>query len=500
MVRVKSLHSHGIGTGYRNAYLLAVVAFMIQSLVGLVMLLGGEIGGAFLALAGICMAIMLAPYCLNLVRPDPFDPLTLASVAVLLGTGLRIPYILFSDHERARFLLFDQNLEDLVGSSAIILLGILCFTVGYCCTTRKFVIGRLSRRRDFTVSKKKLVYSTLIFGGLGMLAFFLFLSSAGIDLSGGLASSSRKVFLRHETASGDVVAGAGALRFLMKAAEVCFVALVCFVIARKIRPRSIVLVTLAALSVPVFLAPFITSSRSSIALVIIAIAAFAHYYGKLRRGHILAVVLVLVAVVTVMGGLRAQNMSGTQIDESPIDSIIGSGNGLDFVRTAAIVDKVPAETDYLLGRSYVSVFTFFIPRSIWPGKPDVALGPFVKEEIFGYPVPGNNGWPAGTIAEAYLNFGIIGVPAIMFLYGLCCRIFYNSFREHLGKNVALTLLYSYIAWRLGVSMFGLNLAHGVSQVLILAIPMVLFLYSVRGKPARRIPIPSRLGANQVLGN
>ena len=471
--------SVGYKYGFFNA---ACLVFLIQTCVGFIWMLDGSVEGVYLTSSGICMLLVLMPFIFRMVSPDPFSPLALAAFALLLGTGLRVPYVLFSNHERAYFLLFGQNLNDIVGASSLIIVGVATFTIGYCSTKKSINATRLLGFSDSTLSQRRVFYWSIVFAILGSISAYFFIKSAGLDLSQGLAASSRKVYIRHELGGGETASGTGGLpRFMVKAAEVAFITMAAMLVVGMLRFKKTVKIAMLLFAIPVFLVPFITSSRSSIALVIIAVLILASYYNKVRTYHLAVGLIFISMVMVVMGQLRTANMTGVEITESPIDTIIGSGNGLDFVRTAGIISNIPEKSPHMYGTTYLSGLTFFIPRSLWPKKPDVALGPWVKEKVFGYPVPGNNGWPAGTIAEAYINFGALGIPLVMFLYGLFCRIFYNSFAKQLGKNLPLTILYSYIIWRFGVSTFGLNIAHGFSQTLILAIPMLIFLYLTKVK-------------------
>jgi len=445
-------------------------------------MLDGSVEAVYFTSSGICMILITMPFMFRLIEPDPFSPLALAAFALLIGTGFRVPYVLFSNHERASFLLFGQDLSQIVGASVLIIIGIATFTFGYCSTKKSFNATRLLGFSGAVLSQKRVFYWSIIFAILGSISAYFFIKAAGLDFSQGLAASSRKIYIREALGSGETSSSAGGLpRFLVKTAEVAFVTMAAMLVVGALRFGKSVKIAMLVFAIPVFLVPFITSSRSSMALVVIAILIFATYYNKVRLHH-LAIGLVSISIVMVaMGQLRTINMTGVTITETPVDTIIGSGNGLDFVRTAGIINNIPESTPHMYGATYLYGLTFFVPRSLWAKKPDVALGPWVKEKVFGYPVPGNNGWPAGTIAEAYINFGALGIPLVMFLYGFVCRIFYNSFSKQLGKNLPVTILYSYIIWHFGISMFTLNIAHGLSQMLIIAIPMFIFLHITKVK-------------------
>ena len=157
---------------------------------------------------------------------------------------------------------------------------------------------------------------------------------------------------------------------------------------------------------------------------------------------------------------------------SILDSTLGSGNSIDFIRTSVIIDESDKKNIKLDGSSYLAFFTGFIPRQIWPEKPNVSLGPWVKTSIYGYTAK-KNGYPPGMIAEAYLNFGLLGIIIAMYIFGGFLKIFYLSFQPLLGNSIVATAIYGASTWRLSFSTIGLTFAQGVYQALQFCIPILL---------------------------
>lgn len=88
------------------------------------------------------------------------------------------------------------------------------------------------------------------------------------------------------------------------------------------------------------------------------------------------------------------------------------------------VDRVPSLKPYLGGESYIDIPAQIVPRFLWPGKPssllaNVRLGlhfnlidpddPFAVSIAF------------GTVSEAYINFGVVGVLVLGFICGYCFK-------------------------------------------------------------------------------
>ncbi len=88
------------------------------------------------------------------------------------------------------------------------------------------------------------------------------------------------------------------------------------------------------------------------------------------------------------------------------------------------VDRVPAFKPYLGGESYVDIPAQFIPRFAWPDKPSSLLANIRLALYFNLIDPDNPfkvSIAFGMIAEAYLNFGPLGVVFLGLGFGLFSR-------------------------------------------------------------------------------
>lgn len=91
----------------------------------------------------------------------------------------------------------------------------------------------------------------------------------------------------------------------------------------------------------------------------------------------------------------------------PLMQIIGSTYFIDINVPIIIIDRLP-DLQLLLGESYTTWLYGWVPRDLWPEKPAVTLGPYVKREVIGLygSIGGINPTGAG---EAMLNFGWAGM-------------------------------------------------------------------------------------------
>jgi hypothetical protein len=88
------------------------------------------------------------------------------------------------------------------------------------------------------------------------------------------------------------------------------------------------------------------------------------------------------------------------------------------------VDRVPAKLPYLEGESYVDIPAQIIPRFMWPEKPSSLLAN-VRLALHFNLVSIDSAFKVsiafGTIAEAYINFGYIGVGVLGVLFGMALK-------------------------------------------------------------------------------
>ncbi len=112
----------------------------------------------------------------------------------------------------------------------------------------------------------------------------------------------------------------------------------------------------------------------------------------------------------------------------------------------AIYAKVPDQTDYLYGKSYVGALLFFIPRTIWHEKPR-GTGYYVGQNIFGL---SQAGIPPSETSEAYYNFGILGILIIFFFKGRLYKIVVNRILRY-GLTDDIFFFIAYIVFIMSFS-------------------------------------------------
>ena len=101
-----------------------------------------------------------------------------------------------------------------------------------------------------------------------------------------------------------------------------------------------------------------------------------------------------------------------------------------FILMSHVVNLTPSEVPYWKGETYRPLPTSFIPRALWPGKPEERSG-----HAFGHRYRILNSWDKGTsinipwIVEMYANFGRVGVLVGMALVGVFLALLSSIFNR-----------------------------------------------------------------------
>ncbi|MEQ8476367.1 MAG: O-antigen polymerase [Fulvivirga sp.] len=128
----------------------------------------------------------------------------------------------------------------------------------------------------------------------------------------------------------------------------------------------------------------------------------------------------------------------------------------------AIYAKVPNQTDYLYGKSYLGALLFFIPRSVWNDKPH-GTGYYVGRNVFG---TSQAGIPPGETAEAYYNFGFLGLIFVFFLKGRIYKLVVNRILKY-GVTDDVYFLIAYIIFIMNFNTTVLSLVNYFQMILFL---------------------------------
>jgi oligosaccharide repeat unit polymerase len=188
--------------------------------------------------------------------------------------------------------------------------------------------------------------------------------------------------------------------------------------------------------------------RAGVLLSIVALGVMLHYKLWQRRTlavrHALLLGLVVafcIAFVIGLGALRPGWERGARTVR--LETLAPSGAGERFLAEfnqfdwfVILLDLMPDVVEHQHGATFAQFFLFFVPRGLWEDKPlpfEYTLTAMVRGE--------ESGSPFTFVGELFLNFGVPGVVAGMFLAGVAGRALHGYLRRA-PDNPGVVLFYA----------------------------------------------------------
>ena len=473
-------------TGARRALIgggLAVVAVALL-LGGAALVLRGSVDYALLSVAGAaCLLVLLA---IPALKPDYdiVEPISFVLLAVVVGVTLKPAYILFGPEANADYLLLNrQEPAFLVTAIVFVLVGLTTLCAGYLLPVPAL---RLDRTRLFgwpAWSRRKILLVSLIGIGIAVGAMYLYVARLGV--TGILQDFSRKRFLTVEGAEY----GRSALGYYRWAASITapiFLFVFAWVLGKRGKLSVVEVAVLGALLMLAVVFPFFNSSRTKVLIVLIeALVVWKCVRGRIPTWATYGIGVGMLALLVLLSLVRSRSADLSAFDsqtgvQTLLESTVGGRHFLDLTKTAHIIEGVPEKVDYMYGESYVSWAFMPIPRTVWLNKPPLGAGPVIGHEIFDLR---SAGVPPGMIAEAYLNFGLLGILFVPFLIGVGMRWCYESFRPVLSNPAGATA-YATAVIPIGLTTVTSGFSQMVIVLLISVAPVLVIAAVVRAKRPR----------------
>lgn len=490
-----SQQSHGIRLMTLPWQVVACL-LLCMATVGLLLAAIGSSGDSALIAVGLFSFLAVMPPFLMKRRFDPFEPITLVAFSVLMGGTLRAIMLAVGDpsNYKINFLTDGMSNGQIAANAVLVPMALLSLSIGYLVSGVKRVpVERLPGFSEYHWNRLRLNIVVVLFVIASAAAIFQLVRATGVDLANLGALSVKRVVQINNNGEG----GYARLGYLTWVSDLAKVGLF-LVVARLFSsntPRSsrsgglgfnrFLVLPLVLLA---WFWPLVSSSRTGMLQVVFGLAILASYLGlkggEKERGKkflFLTFIGIAFAVVVLVGvGLWRQyaqraEILDTSVSAAVINNTVGSGNFFPLERTALIIDRVPDRGGWVFGQSYVNTLFTPIPRTLWPGKPEIGLGLHVKRVIYERPTF-TNGYPPGLVGEAYINFGVIGVLLIPFLAGAFLKIFYNSFRPLLVKgSQGAVVVYALALWPVGFQIMDLDFSRMLVNLLTAIIPPMLVL-------------------------
>jgi len=440
-------------------------------------------GGTFVLLAGLTACVAFIPHmgfiALSAIylgaflaymglRSDPqgghlFEVIIPVSVLTFLGFCVGTMYLVMvpealSYHALAPFLLPAQ---------ALATLGFLCFLVGYGWFFRMTAPSPLGR----FVPKSVLVY--LLPAAVGALGMSVPKFQTG-GVLGGLDISAALSFVQQ---FGSVFFFGWFLAWYM-------------MWAKRLRP-SVALPLLATLSAMAALVLFSTFGGKGLALMLLGMPALAYYEVKrkvpVKSVFVVGLIFVFIIVPTYNAFRHVDhNLDTARRVDRAVDSARswGSDAYLDasvfaFLKRIAVVTSIAAIVsdtgrwvDYRYGGTLIlAPIGLFIPRVLWPDKPNISIGREFGETFRLRGALDYETYIAPTmVGEFYWNFSVPGVVVGMWCLGMGYRWYYQRYGAGAGfapirKSIYFTLLPSALSFEGNVAI----IVGGVIKVLVVLV-------------------------------
>lgn len=366
---------------------------------------------------------------------DPLAPLVLVLVTYFVLYVLR-PLFVLSTHsygpttKRAQFALGADAQEAMLSALGLVLLALASLMLGYAAWRR--IVGdspdltpELVRDRIRSVDERVWMTAVLVAASLFVAvgAYYSLIASVGgigayID-----ALSQRSGFFF----------GRGYLNLAALPLKVVTLLLFCHAISAG-RVDGGRRVLLGGLIFAVLVGDFLSGGRAAILTgTMLPLLVVFHYVRRRLPGTTLAVFALIALLMFVSirvltrdavyaGESQGSANTGALVVEAVRhlpDTTVGGQEAIPFDSLLFLQVQARHGLNIQHGRTYLPIFTFPVPRSLWPEKPLGGGNAWFTSTFFPkFYGPQKTETSISMIGEAFANFGRVGVPIVLFLFGL----------------------------------------------------------------------------------
>lgn len=456
----------------------SLMIIILSSLVGIAVGLAlGVRGGnlATLALTMIIAVLALLPMLVILGRPTDQKNMLLSLFCLGFIARFVIPPLILYVPSQAPVDAPSMYLSmlrpwDVANGQFVVLIGLISFLLGHTIPVLR-LLGP-----GFPVPRRHWSPGATIGVGTGLVLFgWLITAAATFNLIPAALGSGVISTLSSSLIFGNVLLALAAFRY---------------------RSRSALVILFITLPTIAF-AGFLSGSKTS-TLIAPAFVALTYIFERRRIPlSFVAIGVLLLAVVypasnfvrdALLGpGLRgaAQVLLNPGDSASEVGRYVGSmgvgeylGQGFSAVAArldstgvvSVIVRDTPRLSPYQNGSTLVLFFVSFIPRALWPGKPNIAIGQFITDVYGSGPEIESSTGPS-QIGDYYLNFGHAGVIMGMLILGVFFRFSHDLLLSRRPTAPALLVVVGIVLCL--VITFETNVALTQARIVFFVVPIVL---------------------------
>lgn len=219
-------------------------------------------------------------------------------------------------------------------------------------------------------------------------------------------------------------------------------------------------------------------------LVVILCAPVLFYYIKRKKTPSIGIIAILLAVFVFIFGFigttRGATRTGRIIDLSNYEYSDGLDGILYYFDSYKVfygaVTQYPRYYEYTHGVQLLYTIIMFVPRFIWPGKPETPIREAIGRSVGPLSASSGSAWP--NIGEYYTDLGIIGTFACMFILGYLLRKMKEMYQGGKPSSGRLMLYCLFLPALVTIIAYGYT-AGNAPQYLLMALPYLFRPYFVK---------------------
>jgi len=472
-------------------------AMLISAIVVAVGLAAGVRGGdvACLIWAALAITVSAIPLALDFGRPLQHRHLFLSMFAIAYTVNFVVPVLTLYIPAVGPMdpgAMSGSNLmpRDIARGQWIALAGLICFYAGYSLPVRSLVKPQLPRTgREWSQYPALVVIFLLTLFGwavFGAGSAGLIPRSAGTGWTAGIASL---------TVTASALLTATYLRYRSRAAWVLLLILVpgTTVVNFTTGSKTAVLLPITMVVMTWIIVHKRIRARWIAAgfIAIILLYPVAHFW----RNDILEENTLTMAHVMANPGPAVDRtiafLSSSRGGEYIAQGLDATGRRLDAIGICSVIIRdTPSISPFQNGRTLALIPISFIPRILWPGKPEIPIGRWITETYTIHGYKSESSLAATWIGEFYLNFGLSGVVGGMLFMGALLRFLHEILMR---QNPSIPMI-AVSAILITTLMMGIQeaVARSIMQPTIMLLPLLMTHGAVRLSGAtRRIDLNER---------
>lgn len=340
----------------------------------------------------------------------------------------------------------DNNLTILIVSIAIAALGYVFFFIGFMLPIGK-KMSRVIPKFSFQWNSNKTIVISLLLILISLVSSWLVIRGSGGLLDHINQLSSRRILFLYRG-------------YLIALDNLSFVNLfIVFSYYLDTRKGKFLLLLSAFTAIFVLI---IHGSRISFLVITLVLLMIYIYKGNtVSKRFIILTLSILSALAVYYGAFTREVLPYGQLVYGSLNSsqIVNFTTLLDFIlqfwdrlsrlnfdslsRLQLILPKVPNEFDFLYGRSFLGIFSYFMPRIFFPDKP-LTIGMLFTKTFYPISYSNGGGVTPSLLVDLYWNFGVFGIIIGMLCFGIFIRSIV-SYAENSNFNSGAVIILAVIS-------------------------------------------------------